>query len=136
MVEAGYSGTPLIKKLGIKPGMKILVIHSTENYSQLLGVNISEQYVAQNQIQDIIHLFAETETVFKKGMKTVLSLCKKNTAMIVWVSWYKKSSGILSDLSENMIRDFAVQHNLVNIKVCTVSSEWSGLELVVPLSKR
>ena len=78
MVEAGYSGTPLIKKLGIKPGMKILVIHSTENYSQLLGVNISEQYVAQNQIQDIIHLFAETETVFKKGMKTVLSLCKTN----------------------------------------------------------
>ena len=69
---------PLIKKLGIKPGMKILVIHSTENYSQLLDVSITGQYVAQNQIQDIIHLFAETETVFKKGMKTVLSLCKTN----------------------------------------------------------
>ena len=59
-----------------------------------------------------------------------------NTSAIVWVSWYKKSSGIQSDLSENIIRDFALQHDLVDIKVCAVSNEWSGLKLVVPLAKR
>lgn len=136
MVQAGYSGTPLIKKLGIKAGMKILVIHAPENYFELLGTTISDQYVLHNQIPDLIHLFAENNAVFIKEMKNILDLCKKNTSMTVWVSWYKKTAGVKSDLSENMIRDFALQHNLVDIKVCAVSNEWSGLKLVVPVSKR
>lgn len=136
MADAGYSAAPLIKKLGIKPGMKILVIHVPENYFQLLDTDISKQYAAKNEMPDLIHLFAKNRAVFKKGMDTVLKLCKKNSLVIVWVSWYKKSSGILTDLSENLIREFALQHNLIDIKVCAVSNEWSGLKLVVPVSKR
>ncbi len=136
MADAGYSGTPLIRKLGIKPGMKILVIHVPENYFQLLDTDISKQYAAKNEMPDLIHLFAKNLFVFKKEMETVLKLCKKNTSVIVWISWYKKSSGILTDLSENLIREIALQHNLVDIKVCAVSNEWSGLKLVVPVSKR
>ena len=56
--------------------------------------------------------------------------------MIIWVSWYKKAAGILSDLSENIIRDFALKHDLVDLKVCAVSKEWGGLKLVVPVAKR
>jgi hypothetical protein len=136
MTEAGYSGTPLVKKLGIKPVMKVLVLNAPEDYFQLPGMNISEQYVATNDTPDFIHLFAENTAVFTKEMKHVLKLCKKNTSMVIWVSWYKKSSGIPSDLSEDIIREFALQHGLVDIKVCAVSNEWSGLKLVVPLSKR
>ena len=69
-------------------------------------------------------------------MKVVLKLCKKNPAITVWVSWYKKSSGIYTDLSENIIREFALQNNLVDVKVCAVSEAWSGLKIVVPLAKR
>lgn len=136
MAEVGYSGTPLIKKLGIKAEMKILIIHEPEDYFELLGVNLSDQFVPKNEVPQLVHLFAKNTDVFKKEMKAVLKICKKNPAVIIWVSWYKKSSGISTDLSENVIREFALQNNLVDVKVCAVSEVWSGLKLVVPLAKR
>jgi hypothetical protein len=136
METAGYSGRPLIKKLGIKPEMKILLLNAPDNYFEIPGMSISKQLTANNDMPDLIHLFAKDTEVFIREMKTILKLCKKNTSMVVWVSWYKKSAGIKSDLSENIIREFALQHNLVDIKVCAVSNEWSGLKLVVPVAKR
>jgi hypothetical protein len=117
MTEAGYSGTPLIKKLGIKPKMKVLVINAPENYFHLLAADLTKQYVVKSERPDLIHLFAKNKAVFKKEMNTVLKLCKKNTSVVVWVSWYKKTSGIDSDLSENIIREFAVRNGLVDIKI-------------------
>lgn len=136
MADAGYSGTPLMKKLGIKPEMKILVLHQPGDYFEWLGADISDQFLAKNDIPDLIHLFAESNSIFKKEMISVLKFSKKNTSVIVWISWYKKSAGVKTDLSENMIREFALQNNLVDVKVCAVSNEWSGLKLVVPVSKR
>ena len=136
MSQAGYSSTPLIKKLGIKPEMKILLIHEPADYFDLLGQNIGDQYISKNELPDLVHFFAKDIAVFKKEMKVVLKLCKKNPAITVWVSWYKKSSGINTDLSENLIREFALQNNLVDVKVCAVSEAWSGLKLVVPVAKR
>jgi accessory colonization factor AcfC len=136
MAEVGYSGTPLIKKLGIKPEMKIMVIHDPEEYFDLLGVNVSDQYFSKNEVPDFIHLFAKNIAVFKKEMAGVLKFCKKNPTIIIWVSWYKKSSGISTDLSENIIREFALKNSLVDVKVCAVSEVWSGLKLVVPIAKR
>jgi len=136
MADTGYSGTPLIKKLGIKPKMKILVVNKPGEYFEWLGADISDQFVIKNEIPDLIHLFAESLAIFKKEMIPVLKFSRKNTSVIVWVSWYKKGSMLSTDLSENMIRDFALQNNLVDIKVCAVSKEWSGLKLVVPVSKR
>ena len=69
-------------------------------------------------------------------MKKILRFAVANTSVIVWVSWYKKASGIATDLTEDVIRNFALQHNLVDIKVCAVNEQWSGLKLVVPLAKR
>jgi len=136
MATSGYSGTPLIKKLGIKPEMKVLVLHTPQDYFDLLEQDITAQLVKGKQIPDFIHLFAKDITAFEKGMQQVLQYAKANTSIIIWVSWYKKSAGIATDLNENIIRDFALQNNLVDIKVCSVSNEWSGLKLVVPVAKR
>jgi hypothetical protein len=132
----GYSGTPLIKKLGITPQMKIGVLHAPENYATLLDKDISGQLVSGKTIPDLVHLFAKDIAAFETGMKKVLHHAKQNTNLIVWVSWYKKASGIATDLNENNIRDFALANGLVDIKVCAVSELWSGLKLVMPLAKR
>ena len=69
-------------------------------------------------------------------MKALVPVIKKNYSLVIWVSWYKKSSGIKTDLTEDVIRDYALKNSLVDVKVCAVSEIWSGLKLVVPLSKR
>ena len=136
MATAGYSGTPLIKKLGIKPDMKVFVINAPDNYFELLQEDISPQYISGKQIPDCIHLFAKDHTAFLKGMQKILRYTTSNTSVMIWVSWYKKSSGIATDITEDVIRDFALKNNLVDIKVCAVSELWSGLKLVVPVAKR
>lgn len=136
MNTAGYSGTPLIKKLGIKPTMKVLVIHQPDEYFDLLGANISDQYISTGEVPDLVQLFAKDMAVFIAGMKRILPYCKKNPSITIWVSWYKKSAGISTDLNEDRIRDFALKNDLVDVKVCAVSERWSGLKLVVPLAKR
>lgn len=136
MALAGYSGTPLIKKLGISPGMKVLLVNAPADYFELLQADISGQLVSSKQTPDLVHLFAKNNIAFTEAMKKVLKLCKQNSSMLIWVSWYKKSSGIATDITEDVIRQFALKNNLVDIKVCAVSNEWSGLKLVVPVSKR
>ena len=116
--------------------MKVLVIGAPGNYAQLLETSIQQQFAAAKEVPDLIHLFSKNNKEFIAGMKKILPLCKKKTSIITWVSWYKRSAGIDTDLSEKMIRDFALQNDLVDIKVCAVSELWSGLKLVVPLSKR
>jgi hypothetical protein len=134
--QAGYSNTPLLQKLGIKPAMKVLLLDAPDNYFDLLETDISVQLLKPKEIPDLIHLFAADNEAYEKGLKKILPLCRKNTATIVWVSWYKKSAGIATDLTEDIIRNTALQNDLVDIKVCAVSAIWSALKLVVPLAKR
>ena len=136
MTPTGYSGTPLIKKLGIGPQVKLLLIDAPGNYTELLQTNIENQLVTRGEVPDLVHLFAKTNAAFIAGMKKILPLCKKNPGIIIWVSWYKKSAGIITDLTEDIIRSFALKHGLVDIKVCAVTEAWSGLKLMVPLAKR
>ena len=136
MATTGYSATPLIKKLGIKPDMKVLLLHAPDDYFNLLEQDIAKQLIKGKQIPQLIHLFAKSIAVFKKEMVKILQITSVNTAVIVWVSWYKKASGITTDLTEDVIRDVALQNNLVDIKVCAISELWSGLKLVVPVAKR
>jgi hypothetical protein len=136
MVTSGYSGTPLIKKLGLKENLKALLIHAPENYFDLLESDISKQIVRKNETPDFVHLFAKSNAEFEKEMKLLKKSCDANPTIIIWVSWYKKSSGIATDLTEDMIRNYALKHDLVDIKVCAVTEQWSGLKLVVPKNKR
>ena len=136
MPAAGYSGTPLIKKLGIKPGTKMLLINEPGNYFELLGVNISDQSCKKNETPDLVHLFTKNNNEFEAEIKKLKPAIKKNPNITIWVSWYKKAAGIPTDVTEDVIRNYALKNDLVDVKVCAVSETWSGLKLVVPLKKR
>ena len=135
-MPAGYSGTPLLKKLGINPGLKLLLIHEPDNYFDLLETDISTQLCRKNDVPDIVHLFVQSNREFESEMKKLKFFCKANPAISIWVSWYKKSAGIPADVTETIIRNYALQNDLVDVKVCAVSELWSGLKLVVPKIKR
>jgi len=136
MAIAGYSGTPLLKKLGITPNLKILLINAPVDYAELLQVDISEQLCKDKEIPDLVHLFTEKNNLFEKKMKELLPVIKKNPKIVIWVSWYKKSAKKETDITEDVIRNYALRNNLVDVKVCAVSELWSGLKLVVPLARR
>lgn len=136
MPVAGYSGTPLLKKLGIKPGLKIMLLNPPDNYFELLEVNIDDQLCSKNETPALIHLFVKNNKEFETNMKKLEPFCKKNPAITIWVSWYKKTSKIPTDITEDTIRNYALRNGLVDVKVCAVSDIWSGLKLVVPLAKR
>jgi len=136
MASAGYSETPLLKKLGIKPSHKLLLINAPGDYIDLLEMDINKQICSSSELPDLIHLFAKNYEEFGAGMKKIKTIIEKNKDTVIWVSWYKKSSGIATDLTEDVIRNFALKNDLVDVKVCAVSDVWSGLKLVVPLSKR
>lgn len=136
MATTGYSGTPLIKKLGINPGSKLLLIHQPSDYYDLLATDISDQLCKKNDTPDLIHLFATTNREFENEMKKLKAVYKKNPSVIIWVSWYKKTAKIPTDITEDVIRDYALKNDLVDVKVCAVSDIWSGLKLVIPLAKR
>ena len=134
-LSAGYSGTPLLQKLGIKEDMKVKLIGEPMNYFDLLEKDIAFQFLQKkNETPDFIHLFAKTKNNFEAEMKKIKKIMKTTT--IIWVSWYKKSAGIATDITEDVIRNYALQNDLVDVKVCAVSDIWSGLKLVVPLAKR
>ena len=136
MATAGYSGTPLLKKLGIKNETKLLILNQPENYFKLLEVDISDQSIRKNEVPDLIHLFVKNNKEFEAEMKKLKPTIKANPNIVIWVSWYKKSAGIATDITEDVIRNYALKNDLVDIKVCAVSDIWSGLKLVVPKNKR
>ena len=136
MATSGYSGTPLIKKLGIREDVKILLSNAPENYFELLEQNIKSQLVKKNDTPDLVHLFVTSNKEFETEMKKLKSLYKSNPSIIIWVSWYKKTAGISTDITEDTIRNYALANGLVDIKVCAVSEIWSGLKLVVPKALR
>jgi len=136
MSTSGYSGTPLLNKLGIKPSMKILLVNSPDDYYDLLETDISEQLCKKNETPDFIHLFVKNEKEFESEMKKLKPVIKQNKEVIIWVSWYKKAAKIPTDITEDTVRNYALKNELVDIKVCAVSDIWSGLKLVVPKALR
>lgn len=136
MPSAGYSGTPLLKKLGIQPGMKLLLVNAPPDYYKLLEADVSGQLARNKETPDLVHLFVTSNKEFEAAMKKLEVHANKNRNIVIWVSWYKKSAGIPTDLTEDVIRNYALRHDLVDVKVCAVSEIWSGLKLVVPKAKR
>jgi hypothetical protein len=135
-MAAGYSGTPLLKKLGIQPKASIKLINAPDNYWSLLEADISDQLCTEDEVPNLIHLFVTSRKQFESEMKKLKMVLYRNPQLVIWVSWYKKSSGMVTDVTEDVIRNFALQNDLVDVKVCAVSDIWSGLKLVVPLAKR
>jgi hypothetical protein len=135
-MSTGYSGTPLVKKLGVKDGSKVTFINPPENYFSLLGeLPLVERtdFVTGDEL-DFVHVFSKTQEELFVILNEMKSKIKK-TGMI-WVSWPKKASRVQTDLTEDVIRAQALKIDLVDIKVCAIDEIWSGLKLVIPLNKR
>jgi hypothetical protein len=133
---AGYSGTPLAKKLGIKPGSSVFVHGAPMAYEQLLepmpdGVNVQS---AIDSSTDVVHLFFTSKAELAGALEGSLRQTRSDTAL--WVSWPKKASKVPTDITEDAIRELAFPLGLVDIKVCTVDEVWSGLKLVIRKEQR
>jgi len=136
MNNTGYSGKPLAKKLGIKEGFKIRVVNPPAYYFDLF-TDIPENITIVTDIEtkkNFIHYFATKTKDLENNIALLKNEIKKDG--IIWVSWYKKSSKIPSDVTEDFIRNLALSSGLVDIKVCAVDEVWSGLKLVIPVKDR
>ena len=132
-----YSGTPLIKKLGITDHLKLLIINppgGIDAYWELIAADCSSQICKAKERPDFLHLFVASQKEFLQQFSKIEKRLSGNVSL--WVSWYKKSSGITTDVTEDWIRQFALANNLVDVKVCAVTDQWSGLKLVIPVAKR
>jgi hypothetical protein len=111
-------------------------VNQPTDYFDLLETDVAEQICRTIDTADIIHLFVGNNKRFQSEMQKIFPAIKKNKNITVWVSWYKKSAGIATDVTEDTIRNFALKNGLVDVKVCAVSEIWSGLKLIVPLKLR
>jgi len=133
---AGYSGTPLAKKLGIKSGFHIKLVNVPDYYFNLFD-DMPPDLGFKDEVgikEDLIHFFTKQENEFTSTLPLLKQQIKPNG--IIWVSWPKKSSKVVTDITEETIRNYALKIGLVDIKVCAVDEIWSGLKLVIPLKDR
>lgn len=135
-MSAGYFETPLIKKLGIKEGFRICIVNEPDHYWDLLGsLPPTIEKVNRNQSQiDFIHLFTESKAEYEAQIVELKNKLKQSG--MIWISWPKKASKKQTDLNEDLIRHIALDHQLVDVKVCAVDETWSALKLVIPIKHR
>ena len=120
-------------KLGIKEDMKLRLINAPEDYFDLLEADISQQ-VVKNGAADFVHLFVTAKKDLDKHFNKLIK--ELPSTAVIWISWYKKSAKIPTDITEDTIREIVLPTGWVDVKVCAVSELWSGLKIVKRLSKR
>jgi hypothetical protein len=128
---AGYSGTPLAKKLGIVANVCVATRWAPDDYAQLLepippGVKFERKV---SSATDVVHVFTVEKSRLAEELTTLRNQIRRDAA--VWVSWPKKASKVATDISEDTIRELALPLGFVDVKVCAVSEVWSGLKLVI-----
>ena len=131
MRTAGYSGTPLVKKLGITAGMRIHFHHAPAHYATILGP-LPDDVTQVKQLKGVlnfIQLFVTERSVLEAELPCCKDILDPNG--MIWVSWPKKASKVQTDITEQTIRDVCLPMGLVDVKVCAVDEVWSGLKLVV-----
>jgi hypothetical protein len=129
--SAGYSGTPLVKKLGIKASSRVCLVSAPSGFRALLeplpdGVRFQKQPGADT---DIAHVFVTREEELAETLCTLRGALGPEAA--VWVSWPKKAAKVPTTVSEDVVRRLALPLGFVDVKVCAVDEVWSGLRLVV-----
>ncbi len=132
---AGYSGTPLVKKLGIKSGSNIVFVNAPSNYAAEL--DLPADVIVNSRLGkplDFAQLFVKNEAELRRKFSEYAE--RLNASGMLWVSWPKKSSGVSTDLSENIVRDIGLAAGLVDVKICAVDEFWSGLKFVFRLKDR
>jgi len=133
---AGYSGTPLAKKLGIKEGSRIALVNAPKDFeSELEELPDDVQFIKRpSKSLDIILLFVLTERALESDFAKLSGRITANG--MLWIAWPKKSSGVGTDLSEQRVRQIGLNAGLVDVKVCAINEIWSGLKFVYRLKDR
>jgi len=135
-MPAGYSGTPLVRKLGIKPGVTVVAHGAPGDYRELLGP-IPEGAAVTDDLSppaSFVHLFATERAVVETELPRIKAALAKDG--ILWVSWPKKAAKVATDLDGNVVRGLGLDAGLVDVKVCAVDETWSGLKFVYRLKDR
>ena len=142
-MTAGYSGTPLAKKLGIKDGFRVVTIDAPGEYSLLVeplptGAQITNVVLrglakAKHGV-DLIHIFTNSRDDLFRSLPGLMKLIKQDGS--IWVSWYKKAAKLPTEITEDTIREACLPIGLVDVKVCAVDDKWSGLKLVIRKENR
>ena len=128
---AGYSGTPLSQKLGIKPGSRIRLLDEPAGHRKLLSpLPDGVEFVSRlSKTTDLVHIFCTSKVQLAKALRAIRQSMRADAQ--VWVSWPKKAARVATDLTEDVVRTVALPLGLVDVKVCAVDDVWSGLKLVV-----
>ncbi|MDF1695896.1 MAG: DUF3052 family protein [Saprospiraceae bacterium] len=137
IIQSGYAQTPLAQKLGIKSGFSVLIINRPKHYYKLFSDLPSDLTFLKSGVEgevDFIHLFVKNKEEFIDRIVHAKPLINK-TGMI-WVSWPKGSSSFASDLKRDFIRDYILELGLVDVKVCSIDEDWSGLKFVYRMRDR
>jgi hypothetical protein len=134
--SAGYSGTPLVRKLGIKEGARLGLIGAPEGFDEVLGalpVDVAVRRQARGPL-DVIVAFHTSVRSLERGFDG----CRRalDPAGGLWVAWPKRASGVATDLDENVVRELGLAAGLVDNKVCAIDAVWSGLRFVYRLADR
>jgi len=129
--SAGYSGTPLVKKLGIGMNARVCTKNAPANYVELLqplpsGVSF---HTKPTESTDVFHVFVDRKAALSKALSELRNLLRSNA--VVWISLPKQSSKVPTDITEDTIRSLALSLGFVDVKVCAVTEVWSGLKLVI-----
>lgn len=127
-MTAGYSGTPLPKKLGIKEGSRVALIGAPSGFDRTLGELPArvEMTSRASGKADVIVLFSTEFRKLQKDFVKAMTMMRASGGML-WIAWPKKASKVPTDLDENLIRDFGLAQGVVDTKVCAIDSVWSGL---------
>lgn len=133
---AGYSGTPLAKKLGIKEGARVTLVNAPEGFEALLapipdGVRITRRL---GRDADVIVAFHTSRAIYEGRVDRLRT--SMHDAGGLWIAWPKKASGVATDITEDVVRDVALANGLVDNKVCAIDATWSGLRIVVRVADR
>jgi len=127
MNSSGYSGKPIWQKLGISSETRIRLVSAPRDYEQLIGLSVSKQVVKSGEA-DLTHCFVTSQKDLTNIFPKLIS--ETATGGCIWISWYKKSAGIPTDLTEDHIRTIILPTGWVDVKVCAVSEQWSGLKIM------
>jgi hypothetical protein len=134
---AGYSGTPLVKKLGFKEGFRTALVNPPKGFQKELAPlpnNVSISIGTLTKPLDLIILFADSQKMLKTEFPRLARKLMENG--MLWIAWPKKASGISTDLSDSSVRDIGLAAGLVDVKVCAINDVWSGLKFVYRLEDR
>ena len=133
---AGYSGTPLPQKLGIKPGARLALLNAPEDFDRTLGdlpEGVSVRSRARGPFDVIVH-FSDHERELRRRFDALARAL--DPAGGLWIAWPKRASGVPTDLSDGVVREIGLAAGLVDNKVCAIDETWSGLRFVIRLGDR